>query len=77
MLDCQGRCAPDLLFAIPAIAGWRRSSLPSYLSAEEIERVIDACDCTTAIGAVIGPCCYCLHGWGCEPATWRSAVERH
>jgi len=50
-LIVQGRCAPDLLFAIPTIAGWRRSSLPSYLSAEEIERVIDTCDCTTAIGA--------------------------
>ena len=50
-LIVQGRCAPDLLFAIPTIAGWRRSSLPSYLSAEEIERVIDTCNCTTAIGA--------------------------
>jgi len=50
-LIAQGRCAPELLIAIPTIAGWRRSSLPSYLSAEEIERVIDTCDCTTAIGA--------------------------
>lgn len=49
-LIAQGRCAPELLIAIPTIAGWRRSSLPSYLSAEEIERVIDTCDCTTAIG---------------------------
>lgn len=50
-LIAQGRCAPELLLAIPSIAGWRRSSLPSYLSAEEIERTIDTCDCTTAIGA--------------------------
>lgn len=50
-LIAQGRCAPELLIAIPTIAGWRRASLPSYLSAEEIERVIDTCDCTTMIGA--------------------------
>ncbi len=50
-LITQGRCAAELLVAIPTIAGWRRSSLPSYLCAEQVERVIDTCDCTTAIGA--------------------------
>jgi integrase/recombinase XerD len=50
-LITRGRCAAELLVAIPTIAGWRRSSLPSYLCAEQVERVIDTCDCTTAIGA--------------------------
>jgi hypothetical protein len=50
-LIAQGRCTSDLLLAIPSIAGWRRASLPSYLSAEEVERVINACDSETAIGA--------------------------
>ena len=50
-LITQGRCAPGLLVAIPTIAGWRRSSLPNYLCAEEVERVIGTCDCTTVIGA--------------------------
>jgi site-specific recombinase XerD len=50
-LIARGRCAPELLVAIPAIAGWRRSSLPSYLCAEQIEQVIDTCDSTSAIGA--------------------------
>lgn len=50
-LIAQGRCTSDLLLAIPSIAGWRRASLPSYLSAEEIEQVISACDNETAIGA--------------------------
>ncbi len=50
-LIAQGRCPPELLIAIPTIAGRPRSSLPSYLSGKEIERVIDTCDCTTAIGA--------------------------
>lgn len=50
-LIIQGRCAPELLIAIPTIAGWRRASLPSYLSPEQVERVIETCDGATAIGA--------------------------
>lgn len=50
-LVTRGRCAPELLVAIPTIAGWRRSSLPNYLCAEEVERVLDTCDCETAMGA--------------------------
>ncbi len=49
-LISQGRCPSELLIAIPTIAGWRRASLPSYLSPEEVERVIETCDGTTAIG---------------------------
>ncbi len=50
-LIVQGRCAPELLVAIPTVAGWRHSSLPSYLCAEEVERVLDTCDGATAMGA--------------------------
>lgn len=50
-LIARGRCAPELLCAIPTIARWRYASLPRYLSAEAIERVVDTCDGTTAIGA--------------------------
>ena len=50
-LIAQGLCTSELLLAIPTIAGWRRASLPRYLSAEEIERVIDTCDGETTIGA--------------------------
>lgn len=37
--------------AIPSVAGWRKSSLPKYLPAAEIERAIEACDRTTSLGA--------------------------
>jgi site-specific recombinase XerD len=50
-LITQGRCAPELLAAIPTVAGWRRCVLPSYLGAEEVERVLDTCDGATAKGA--------------------------
>lgn len=50
-LITQGRCAPELLAAIPTVAGWRHCALPSDLCAEEIERMLDTCDCATAMGA--------------------------
>ena len=49
-LIAVGRCAPDLDQAIPTIARWRLSSLPEYLLAEEVERVIASCDLRTPIG---------------------------
>ena len=49
-LIAVGRCASDLDQAIPTIARWRLASLPTYLSAEEVERVIASCDLSTPIG---------------------------
>jgi len=49
-LIAVGRCASDLDQAIPTIARWRLASLPKYLSAEEVERVIASCDLSTPIG---------------------------
>lgn len=45
------RCRPGLDEAIPTIAEWHLSSLPRYLGAEEVDRVIAACDPATATGA--------------------------
>jgi site-specific recombinase XerD len=49
-LSAHGRCAAELVDAIPTVAGWRRAKLPSYLRAEEFERLIAGCDTTTPIG---------------------------
>lgn len=49
-LIATGHCDPTLEAAIPAIAQWPLSQLPRYLSTEEVERVINSCDCTTPIG---------------------------
>jgi site-specific recombinase XerD len=49
-LIAVGHCAPGLEHAIPTIARWRRASLPTYLSAEAVERVIASCDLTTPMG---------------------------
>lgn len=43
-LAACGRCSPDLVGAVPRIAKWRLSSLPRYISAQDVERLIAACD---------------------------------
>jgi site-specific recombinase XerD len=49
-LIAEGKCAPALETAIPALAHWRLSSLPRYLKAEEVERLIGSCDPVSPIG---------------------------
>jgi site-specific recombinase XerD len=43
-------CRAALADALPTIARWRLSALPRYLSAQEVDRVIAACDLTTPLG---------------------------
>lgn len=49
-LSASGRCTPGLDHAIPPIAHWRLASLPKYLPAEAVERVLATCDLTTPSG---------------------------
>ena len=49
-LIALGRCHTGLDQAIPTMAHWRLSSLPRYLPAEVVERVLRSCDVTTASG---------------------------
>jgi site-specific recombinase XerD len=46
-LSFRGECHDDLALAIPAVAHWRLARLPRCLSAEEVDRLIAACDGTT------------------------------
>ncbi len=50
-LTAEGRCAADLAGAIPVLAHWRLSSLPRYLQAEEVERIISCCDPNSPVGS--------------------------
>ena len=43
----KGQCRPGLDNAIPALAGWRHAALPSFLSATELQKTIDACEGTS------------------------------
>jgi site-specific recombinase XerD len=50
-LIATGRCVPGLDEAIPTIAMWRLATLPQYLPADDVERIIAACDLSTPLGA--------------------------
>jgi site-specific recombinase XerD len=46
----EGRCRAGLLGAIPVVPHWRLAPLPRPLSAEDVERLIASCDCSSSIG---------------------------
>lgn len=46
-----GHCPADLAAAVPRIAHWKLSSLPRYLAADDVARLVAACEPATAAGA--------------------------
>ena len=50
-LAVSGHCSADLVAAVPRIAEWKLSSLPRYISADDIDRLVAACDPATAVGS--------------------------
>jgi integrase/recombinase XerD len=42
-LGVTGRCPPGMEHAIPGFASWQLSSVPRFLTAEDVERVISSC----------------------------------
>ena len=42
-LGVTGRCPAGMEYAIPGFASWQLSSVPRFLPAEDVERVIDSC----------------------------------
>src|SRR6202035_3949782 len=50
-LIARGYCAPGLGHAIPTVAKWRLSSLPKYLSIQDVEFLINFCDQSSPLGA--------------------------
>jgi site-specific recombinase XerD len=42
-LGATGRCPAGMEYAIPGFASWRLSSVPQFLAAEDVERVVDSC----------------------------------
>ena len=49
-LIAEGRCPAALQGAIPKVASWRLATLPRYLPASDVERIIAACDPSTPTG---------------------------
>lgn len=46
----EAKIEVDLAACVPSVADWRLSSVPKFLTAEEIQRLLEACDRTTATG---------------------------
>jgi site-specific recombinase XerD len=42
-LGVTGRCPPGMEDAIPGFASWQLSSVPRFLAADDVQRVIDSC----------------------------------
>lgn len=49
-LLCKGLIFRDLVDCVPSIRRWRFSALPTYLSARQVQQVLDGCDRRTPIG---------------------------
>ena len=49
-LQHSGMNALPLADCVPSIRRWRLATLPTYLSAQQVQSVLDACDRTTALG---------------------------
>ena len=49
-LQYRGEISSDLSGCIPGVKRWRLVSLPKYLSAAQVQRVLDGCDRDTAVG---------------------------
>jgi len=46
----KGELHADLAASVPTVANWRLSTVPKYLTPQEVERVLKACDRRTAVG---------------------------
>ena len=46
----KGELQADLAVSVPTVANWRLSTVPKYLTPQEVERVLMACDRRTAVG---------------------------
>jgi site-specific recombinase XerD len=46
----RGAIERDLAACVPRISDWRLATIPKYLSPDEVERLLQACDGQTAVG---------------------------
>jgi len=49
-LHLRGSIENDLAGAVPAVAGWRQTGLPKFISSDELQRLLKSCDQRTHVG---------------------------
>ena len=50
-LAVYGYCSPNLVESVPGIACWKLSSLPRYICADDVDRLVTVCDPATPSGS--------------------------
>jgi len=48
----KGLISLALADCVPSIRRWKFASLPTYMSAQQVQSVLDGCDRTTAMGRI-------------------------
>ena len=83
-LNFRGEFRDDLALAIPAVAHWRLARLPRCLSAEEVDRLIAACNGTDSQAASrpgdlthVGAIRIALRRCGASPSHRHRLEQRH
>ncbi len=68
-LAVEGRCRACLADVVPGYAHWRLADLPRYLAAEQVNRLIAACDGEPSSAGGIARSCCSWRASGCAPET--------
>lgn len=66
-LRVEGLCDEQLEAAIPTVAHWRLSSLPRYLTDQQLEQMLASCDASTPCGDRDHAILLCLSSMGLRP----------
>ena len=73
-LAAYGYCSADLVGAVPSIAKWRLASLPRYIDAADIERLLGTCDPNCAAGSRDRAIILLLARWGLRAGDVRDLL---
>ena len=68
----KGELQADLAASLPTVANWRLSTVPRYMTAEEVERVLKACPCRTAMDRRDYAILLLLARLGLRAGNWRA-----
>ena len=72
-LHYRGHAATDLSPVVPAVANWRKATLPKHLPTDAVQQVLDGCDPTTPVGHPATAC----PAWASRRRSYRAATGRH
>jgi hypothetical protein len=73
-LFVQGLTPLALPAAVPPVAGWHDTGIPPTLSAEDVQALLEGCDCSASTGgAGLRHVDAARPGWDCVRPRWRAS----